>query len=758
MNIKDLQQGSYEVISNDKPLNINNLQQGMATPISKPVVRQGVDMAKRPLFQRARDFVVDNISGGGNVARGLGGAIGSQKATQAIEQSIDTQNKGMTDVINQIRQKRASGEDVSSLLDTLTRQGQIVQQTGQEATNITDSLPTNKEVIGSAVQLASLPVGGAVQSKVASKIASPVAKGIFSGMAGGAVDVAGFNVGDAIAKGEDPVKAGIKGLAMGTLAGGVIGTALGTPAIARSLKTKLFPSVDIDKLAGRILQPAKGRTKQATDIIKTLRDTDLSNVKNFDDLADVTGAKKNLLVEQVDNILAQNPNKYTLDNLAITQKTNTGQVATKYVDRAIEDLAKNYKATGDDVALSNVSDMLSRVGADGISAKEVNDLAREYGRVFSSRSFKANGDLMNSIGATAWETNRKGIKDTARNLMPDANLKELDSEISKLITAEERFKQLNELANVAKNKLQQLPLGGKLLSKAIEVMDTLSFGGVQGITSALRKQSGIAGKKFDDILQLEKMLEKNLGKLQEAMEVIDAVPVERLNSLLETKLFKEIFDTDKAVNEMVDLAKKEGNRGSLSIDDLYKTAPEAKIYIDTLADDLASKYNGSVAKASIKDKARAIQKVRDEYGGDVTKLRDVARNTVIVEPENIQSVFDEIINSQQVVSKGIANPSTDVMGYSGANIKIQSPNGHIAEMQINSPDMIFAKEKASDAKAILGEVKYNELMDKYQSIGIRGGNGHVYYEQFRNLPFSEQSIGREHPIAKKSIAYYSNFK
>ena len=52
------------------------------------------------------------------------------------------------------------------------------------------------------------------------------------------------------------------------------------------------------------------------------------------------------------------------------------------------------------------------------------------------------------------------------------------------------------------------------------------------------------------------------------------------------------------------------------------------------------------------------------------------------------------------------------MGYSGYNTKFKASNGHIAEIQLNTPEMIYAKSSAKDALNILKDKVYNELNKK----------------------------------------------
>lgn len=65
--------------------------------------------------------------------------------------------------------------------------------------------------------------------------------------------------------------------------------------------------------------------------------------------------------------------------------------------------------------------------------------------------------------------------------------------------------------------------------------------------------------------------------------------------------------------------------------------------------------------------------------------------------------------------------------------------------------MIYAKEKPSDAKRVIGERLWNEI---HKNTGLEGGLGHRYYEAYRIL--DPKSLEAE-KILKQSLEYYSRF-
>ena len=190
------------------------------------------------------------------------------------------------------------------------------------------------------------------------------------------------------------------------------------------------------------------------------------------------------------------------------------------------------------------------------------------------------------------------------------------------------------------------------------------------------------------------------------------------------------------------------------IKEKLKIAPEAKKYIDNLATDIAEKHNATVAKAPVKTFESSLRKTNIEYNGVVDDVTDFARNTIIGENAQHVDIIAKDLEKQAFKFKHV-KASDNPLGYTGKLAKIKTHTGMIAEVQVNTPDMIFAKEPKSSAIAQLGEEKYNALNQKYEKLGLKGGEGHVYYEKWRLVdPFSTFA----QKIADDSTKYYANFR
>ena len=149
-----------------------------------------------------------------------------------------------------------------------------------------------------------------------------------------------------------------------------------------------------------------------------------------------------------------------------------------------------------------------------------------------------------------------------------------------------------------------------------------------------------------------------------------------------------------------------------------------------------------------------IFNINNKYNGDYSRVSDIARNTIIVSPDDTSKVFKELQKNPNYFSGKFVDPKTDPLGYSGYNTKYRASNGHIAEIQINTPEMIYAKEPAESAIKQLGDKLYNQLNKQYNGTG---GKGHLYYDKWAKARAS-QNISQANKIEKTSSSYYNLFR
>lgn len=220
-----------------------------------------------------------------------------------------------------------------------------------------------------------------------------------------------------------------------------------------------------------------------------------------------------------------------------------------------------------------------------------------------------------------------------------------------------------------------------------------------------------------------------------------------------------LFDNSKISTEVKGKTTRGGtNYNPTTLEEHFAEGVKAKPEIDAVADKIAAKYNAKVAKAPIKKFERGQQKVNEKYNGDFLRLQDIARNTIVAtEKGTMPQIFADLQKTPNFLDAEVKKASNDALGYSGINTRIKSSSGHIGETQINTPEMIYAKEKPVDAKAILGEPLYNKIVEK---TGVEGGKGHLFYEKWRDLynKTDEVSIRKRKKIEKESKAYYNSIR
>lgn len=96
----------------------------------------------------------------------------------------------------------------------------------------------------------------------------------------------------------------------------------------------------------------------------------------------------------------------------------------------------------------------------------------------------------------------------------------------------------------------------------------------------------------------------------------------------------------------------------------------------------------------------------------------------------------------------VINGETDPLGYSGVNSTIKTKAGIFGEIQVNTPEMIYAKESEAMARVLLGDDLYGSVASRS---GVAVGQGHKFYEQWRGLnPASTQTQS----ISEQSRSYY----
>lgn len=178
---------------------------------------------------------------------------------------------------------------------------------------------------------------------------------------------------------------------------------------------------------------------------------------------------------------------------------------------------------------------------------------------------------------------------------------------------------------------------------------------------------------------------------------------------------------------------------------------------------LAASFGGACDNpGDIKGMPRASQKVAEKYDGQWLSIKDMSRATIYVaDNKTIQQVI-AAVRGRFIASNGWGYVETkgpkgdeDPCGYSDWKV-IVSRHGNMAEIQINTMAMCFAKSKSAFLRCFPQHV--GAMKARY---GVPGGLGHAIYQLYRVFPAGINKVAYD-PEAKKiariSALYYDHFR
>lgn len=291
------------------------------------------------------------------------------------------------------------------------------------------------------------------------------------------------------------------------------------------IKTGITKPVDTSALTGKIIQ---GGTKDIEKAKSTISKLDISGVNTSQDLANKLDTHVKNLSEQLDSKLDKNKTIKKLNDLSFKENVGGKAVEHNYVKDSINQLKDHYKSINDPVSLERINQLETKANKNGLTVKEINDLAKEQG--IQIDAYKKSGDLASTTKAQAAENTRTGLKKTARDIFGDKSYEQSDKAISDAIRTKKLIDKRVELVNKAKQKIEARGWGSKAGALILKVTDTLSGGLLKG---AAKELIGKSGDNYLNILDLEKTLSKDLEKLQKATNVkTESEMVSKLNEII----------------------------------------------------------------------------------------------------------------------------------------------------------------------------------------------------------------------------------
>lgn len=224
--------------------------------------------------------------------------------------------------------------------------------------------------------------------------------------------------------------------------------------------------------------------------------------------------------------------------------------------------------------------------------------------------------------------------------------------------------------------------------------------------------------------------------------------------LPKTGSYFDVLPSANSANfEVFGLPSSEVMAPTMTVTRLMELAQEAGPQVDQVGQDLAKKFGGKVTPINYKSKGSIERKVASDYGGDYSRVKDSVRNTIVLPQGEIEAAVKEMKADPRFTVKQQFHDK-DPLGYSGTIATFRADNGLLAEIQVNSPEMIYAKEAKVDAMRTLGKGVYKTIQKK--AGGLEGGKGHKFYEDWRKMKIETDALEMK-AIEKKSKDYYSKF-
>ncbi|MFN3201566.1 MAG: hypothetical protein ACE366_24400 [Bradymonadia bacterium] len=182
-----------------------------------------------------------------------------------------------------------------------------------------------------------------------------------------------------------------------------------------------------------------------------------------------------------------------------------------------------------------------------------------------------------------------------------------------------------------------------------------------------------------------------------------------------------------------------GPQRAADLDELYQQAAVAQEELATVTNDIAGATGGEAKiPPNLKGRPRAEEKLAADYGGDVSRLTDLARTSIIYESlDDVYRGLEQIQGRFEVtkLKDRFANPTDQ--GYRDILLNVRMSNGHVVEIQLHMK----------------------------QIIEVKSGAGHKLYEDIRtieakakaeNRPLTPEELARIEDLNAQSRAVYDD--
>ena len=351
--------------------------------------------------------------------------------------------------------------------------------------------------------------------KQSGKFAELIAEVVTLGMAGQALKQTGRGLeeGAGMAKrGADTLQPTLEGAARAT------GEMIDQSMAGRRAAQVAEQEAKATNAVGRILQA--GDDQRAIESAKrALSELDTTNVNTYDDLNNAITDQITGYSRAVDLELDKVPGTFTKDDLVKTTQVGDELVTENPVEQAIQGLLDAYNKSGETAKAVRIRQLNEKLETEGLTLREVNELAREYGIEYRDRAFTKKGDPKTGYNADSYENIRSGVKEVLRDKMPNDATKELDRKISDLYTTRDLTAKIEDKVAKLEQRITNRTLAQKVGGAVADIADLATAGMLRGFTTKLLPSN--VGNKAMNSLDIQNELRKNLEELTRLTEMKD---------------------------------------------------------------------------------------------------------------------------------------------------------------------------------------------------------------------------------------------
>lgn len=286
----------------------------------------------------------------------------------------------------------------------------------------------------------------------------------------------------------------------------------------------------LNEAVSRIVQPT-GKTpneiaKEVQQARRALSELDTKDVSDYASLNAALDGRVTAIAKAQDEYLAQFPEKFKADQLGRYTKVGKETVTTTPVQDALDGLERAFKLSGDAVGEAKIRQLRQKMDSEGLNVTEINQLARDYNKEFRNLAFDKMGNPKAGFNAENYEAVRKGVKEVARDRMPDDKSKELDARLTDNYETQRMVDKMQvaiekAIAKAPKEKGFIRRTVGTVVGAGVNLADTLTGNIVSNIGRTIASRAGVAQKTSLTPLEIQMELSKNLKTIEKLNQIQD---------------------------------------------------------------------------------------------------------------------------------------------------------------------------------------------------------------------------------------------